>query len=130
MKETLVLYIKKAQNSLQAADLLIENQLFEAAVSRAYYAMFDMAKALLFSINNHAHTHQGVISQFSKYFVKTEIFDKKYGNILAKTLQKRLISDYEIGKGVEPQLAIEIVNDAHEFVQFVVDYFKSKNYVN
>jgi len=129
MKETIELYIKKSGTYLKDADLLIANNSIESAVSRAYYAMFYMVEALLFSIANHAHTHQGVLSQFSKYFIKTEIFEKKYSNILTKALNQRLIGDYEIGKGVEPQLAVEIVADAHEFVQLVIDYFRNKNYI-
>ncbi len=130
MKETIELYIKKSNTYLTDADLLLANQRIDSAVSRAYYAMFYMAKALLFSIDNHAHTHQGVISQFSKYFIKTDIFENKYGNILSKSLDQRLIGDYAIGKWVEPALAVEIVKDAHEFVELVVNYFKSKNYID
>jgi len=48
MKETIELYIKKSDAYLIDADLLLENQRLESAVSRAYYAMFYIAKALLF----------------------------------------------------------------------------------
>jgi len=130
MKQTIELYIQKSVTYLDDADLLIANQSIESAVSRAYYAMFYMTKALLFTIDNHAHTHQGVLSQFSKFFVKTGIFEKKYNNILSKALDQRLIGDYEIGKGVEPKLANEIVNEAHEFVNLVISYFKEKKIID
>ncbi len=89
MKETIELYTKKSKTYLHDADVLMKNEGFESAVSRAYYAMFYMAKALLFTVGNNAHTHQGVISQFSKQFILTGVFKKKHGSILAKTLQKR-----------------------------------------
>jgi len=84
MRETLELYIAKSKKFLNDADLLMANQSVESTVSRAYYAMFYMAKALLFTIENQAHTHQGVLYQFSKFFIKTGIFEKKYSNILTK----------------------------------------------
>ena len=40
-------WIDKARSSLKAGDTLIEDLLFAEAISRAYYAMFYAAKALL-----------------------------------------------------------------------------------
>jgi uncharacterized protein (UPF0332 family) len=127
MNETIELYLQKAETYLKDADLLIQNQSSESAVSRAYYAMFYVVKALLFSIDNHAHTHQGVLTQFGKHFIKTGIFEKKYGNILTKALNKRLVSDYEIGKGIDLDLATDIVKDAHEFIALIINYFQEKD---
>ena len=63
---------------------------------------------------------------FGKHFIKTSIFEKKYNNILSKALNQRIVGDYEIGKGIEIDLAKDIVNDAHEFVKVAIDYLKAK----
>lgn len=126
MNETIGLFINKAKIYLDDADLLITNNSSESAVSRAYYAMYYMVKALLFNIGINARTHQGVIMMFGKHFIKTSIFEKKYNNILSKALNQRIVGDYEIGKGIEIDLAKDIVNDAHEFVKAAIDYLKAK----
>lgn len=40
-------WLKRATNSFSAAEALISQGLFDDAISRAYYAMFYAAKALL-----------------------------------------------------------------------------------
>ena len=127
MNETIELFIDKAKTYLGDADLLITNNSSESAVSRAYYAMYYMVKALLFNIEIDARTHQGVIMMFGKHFIKTGIFEKKYNNILTKALNQRIVGDYEIGKGIEIDLATDIVNDAHEFVEIVINYLKKSS---
>ncbi|RLD73392.1 MAG: HEPN domain-containing protein [Bacteroidetes bacterium] len=111
---------------LKDADLLIANNSSESAVSRAYYAMYYMAKALLFFVDINVKTHQGTVMMFGKHFIKNGIFEKKYNNILTKALNQRIVGDYEIGKGIELDLATEIVNEAHEFVTVVIKYLKTK----
>ncbi len=127
MNETTKLYSEKAKKFLLDADYLLQIQSIESAVSRAYYAMFYMVKSLLHTIGNNAFTHQGVLIQFNKHFIRNGFFDKKYNNILTKALHQRMVGDYEIGKGIELDLAVEIVKDAHEFVDLVIDYLNKNN---
>ena len=126
MNETLELYFSKSKMYLKDADLLLSNDGSESAVSRAYYAMYYMVKALLLDIDINVKTHQGTIMMFGKHFIKNGIFEKKYNNILTKALNQRIVGDYEIGKGIEPELATEIINEAHEFVEVVIKYLKTK----
>ncbi len=127
MKEFIELYHKKSKQYLHDSDLLLKNNSSESAVSRAYYAMYYMAKALLFDIDVNPKTHQGVVMMFGKHFIKTEIFEKVYGNILSKALNQRIIGDYEIGTGIEMDLATEIVDEAHKFVASAIKYLNFKN---
>jgi uncharacterized protein (UPF0332 family) len=64
------LLLEKARNSLQAAKLLIENNLADIAVTRAYYTMFYCAQAFLLSKNLSFSSHSAVISAFGREFVK------------------------------------------------------------
>jgi uncharacterized protein (UPF0332 family) len=45
---------RKARKSLEAARILIKDSYFDFAASRAYYAMFYVAEALLADIDNHS----------------------------------------------------------------------------
>ena len=66
------LLLKKAQRSLQGAELLIDNGFFELAVSRAYYAMFDIASAFVLGNDLSFSSHSAVISAFGRYFAKDD----------------------------------------------------------
>lgn len=124
MERTVELYIEKSKRYLIDADLLLKSGSPESVVSRAYYAMFYLAKALLFNIEVYTKTHQGTLMMFSKHFVKTEIFEKKYGNIMSKALDQRIVGDYEIGHDINQDLATEILQDAHEFVETAINYLE------
>jgi len=60
----------RAEKALHSARLLAENGELEDAVSRAYYAMFHAARALLFSKGEKPKTHRGTISLFGEKIVK------------------------------------------------------------
>jgi uncharacterized protein (UPF0332 family) len=63
MKETSAL-IQKAQRYLKSAELLLRDGDSESSVSRAYYAMFYAAEAVLLTKGLSFLSHKGVISAF------------------------------------------------------------------
>jgi uncharacterized protein (UPF0332 family) len=62
----------KAQQSLAASQSLLKNDYTDFAASRAYYAMFYAAEALLDSEGLSFSSHSGVISAFGREFAKTQ----------------------------------------------------------
>ena len=62
----------KAQQSLAAAQLLLGNDYTDFAASRAYYAMFYAAEALLEGDGLSFSSHSGVISAFGREFARTK----------------------------------------------------------
>ncbi|MFM6367816.1 MAG: HEPN domain-containing protein, partial [Dolichospermum sp.] len=57
----IMLLLDKAQNSHKASILLLENDLCDLAVGRAYYTMFYIAQAFLLSKNLSFSSHKAVI---------------------------------------------------------------------
>jgi uncharacterized protein (UPF0332 family) len=77
-------FMRKAVSSLGAARLLLENGYTDEACSRAYYAMFDAARAALLVVNapveaEVARTHKGLISAFGKHVVKPGLVSQEAG---------------------------------------------------
>ena len=70
--------IIKARKSLGAARILIEDSYFDFAASRAYYAMFYVAEALLAVIGQSYTKQSGVISAFGREYAKAGKFDSKF----------------------------------------------------
>lgn len=61
--------LTKAQENIEAARYLLDGDYVEAAVTRAYYAMFYCAQALLLEKGITGSSHKRVISAFWEYLV-------------------------------------------------------------
>jgi uncharacterized protein (UPF0332 family) len=119
--------LARAQTSLAAARLLLEEGLENDACSRAYYAMFDAARAALTACGapvsaEKARTHSGAISAFSLYLIKDEKLPSVHGARLSQAHQARLMADYQ-GDSVAPEKAAAIVGWASELIDDVKSAF-------
>ena len=61
--------LEQADESLQAASILIEKKLLRPSINRSYYAMYYAVLALLAIEKKETSKHSGVISLFDKEFV-------------------------------------------------------------
>ncbi len=69
-KEDYIKYkLQKAEESIAAARVLIENDFYGNAISTIYYAAFHAVNALLINNELNPKTHSGVKSLFHKEFV-------------------------------------------------------------
>ncbi len=95
MKEELARYrIKDANEKILSAEILLKAKQYKDAVSRAYYAMFSAARALLATKGYDSAKHSGVISLFNQHFVKEGILSKDMGRLLAEAKDIRERGDY------------------------------------
>ena len=76
-KALIIGYIQKANKKLEVAEKLLKSSDYDDAVSRAYYAVFHAAQALLLTEGERAETHKGIVMLFGLLFVKTGKFSKK-----------------------------------------------------
>jgi hypothetical protein len=73
-KELIKGYLEKAKRKLKVAERLFKSNDHEDAVSRAYYAVYHAAQALLLTKGERVETHKGVVTLFGLLFVKTGKF--------------------------------------------------------
>jgi uncharacterized protein (UPF0332 family) len=107
----------RAEKALRSAKLLEENGEPEDAVSRAYYAMFHAARAILFSKGMKAKTHRGTISLFGEKIVKEGVLNREFADMLRKALDLRQKSDYELYAELNEELVEEVIKNAGKFVE-------------
>lgn len=88
--------LKTSYETLNAAKVLFENQFYNSSVNRLYYALFYAVNALLVLNKIHTKSHSATKSQFSRYFIKTSKFNKKYGKLLSELYDWRQKGDYDI----------------------------------
>ncbi|HEY7549397.1 MAG TPA: HEPN domain-containing protein [Hyphomicrobiaceae bacterium] len=109
---------KKARDDIDAADVLIAAGHPNAAVSRAYYAMFNAAKIVLAGIDPklvQVKSHASIIRRFGKHAVEARGFDRSLGRMFSKAEVARHAADYE-EEGVHQGTARNIVDEARRFV--------------
>ena len=89
--------LDKAARAYQSAKLLLTADDKDGACSRAYYAMFDAARAALISLGyapEELKTHSSVIGQFGLRLVKTGLVTRAIGKSLNDVQEIRQLADY------------------------------------
>ncbi|MEL6903348.1 MAG: HEPN domain-containing protein [Cyanobacteria bacterium J06606_4] len=112
-----------AEQDLDNAQLLLENDRYRAAVSRAYYAMYYGTQALLDNKKIASRTHKGMIQQFGQHFVKTGDFSTDISKRLSDTYDLRQMSDYESDAVIDKEAAEKAIAASIDFVAEVRAYF-------
>lgn len=114
-KEDLInVVLVKAEDSLKAATILFEQNIYGSSISESYYAMYYLAQACLYSVEINYKTHAAVISAFSKNFVKEGLISTLSGRRLSKALEERIRSDYEFTHKPSKEKAKELLIYASE----------------
>lgn len=111
----------KADTACSSARALLELGDVDGACNRAYYAMFDAARAALLASgapvgSDIGRTHSGLIAAFGRYLVKNGPISKEVGRLLNRAHEMRLVADYK-GNSVGPGDAREMVEQAASFVE-------------
>lgn len=110
----------KADMACSSARALLDLGDPDGAANRAYYAMFDAARAALLASGapvepDIGRTHSGLIRAFGSFLVKNGPVSKEVGRLLNRAHEVRLVADYN-GQSVEPADAQEMVEQAETFV--------------
>ncbi len=117
-------YLEEAEEKLDSAKLLLQNGYFKDAVSRAYYCMYNAARALLLTKDMSPKTHRGLISKFGEEFMKMENEAKNYAAILHKAEDMREMADYGVYKEISREMAENVVDDAELFLKKIREVLK------
>jgi uncharacterized protein (UPF0332 family) len=125
-KEEIQLYLGRAKQDLQAVEINIQNGLYYVAVSRAYYAMFYAATALLKRKGIERGKHSGIISAFGEYYVKPGLIEVEYAKMLTHAFDSRNDGDYDVSFVVRKDLAEAEFKDAARFVNRVERYLQEE----
>ncbi len=88
--------IKKSEEKLAAANALVESQFFDDAISRAYYAMFHAASAVLLTEGISVDSHSALKAMFGLHLVETGRIARQYGKWLSRLKDDRENGDYDI----------------------------------
>jgi len=108
--------LKKARENHEAAVLLHRNGFSEISASRAYYAMFYAAEALLLAHGLTFSSHAAVIAAYGREFAKTKALDVHFHRYLIDAEDLRHSGDYGSGPTVTTDQVNQALQWAQEFI--------------
>jgi len=116
IRELVAYRLQQAEETLVVARELHDSDHFRDAVNRAYYAMFYAGLALLASRMLGSSKHSGVLSLFSRHFVRNGTFSQEVGKHLREAFDLRQKCDYREFVEIEAVQVAEVIQDASEFI--------------
>jgi uncharacterized protein (UPF0332 family) len=114
--------LDKATENVRAARLLQQNGFRNIAASRAYYAMFYVAEALLLEIGMTFSGHAAVISAYGREFAKTGSLDPSFHRHLIDAQDLRHSGDYGGGPAPTNEQVEQALRGAEDFIAAAKQY--------
>lgn len=109
--------LTKDDRSVIAARMLNDEGHADFAASRAYYAIFYVAEALLLERGLSYSSHAALIGAFGREFAKTAVLDQKFHRYLIDAQDLRNIGDYAIGQEIAEDQVNLMCGWADEFLR-------------
>jgi len=115
--QELAAYVDAATEALDDSQASLARGSLRAASSRAYYAMFYCASALLLTKGMSFSRHGNVLAAFGREFAKTGVLDRKFHLYLREAYDTRQTSDYRVTRRISRDTAGLTVRRAGEFLE-------------
>ncbi|HLB81281.1 MAG TPA: HEPN domain-containing protein [Dongiaceae bacterium] len=111
--------VAKAEENIRAARTLMREGFAEIAASRAYYAMFYLAGAMLLERDLRFKTHAGLQGAFGREITQRGILPVELHSWLLDAAKSRNVSDYWTIRGVTRDEAATHIDRAERFLKEV-----------
>lgn len=115
-----------AAECLVAAKSLLECESYKSAANRSYYAAFHAMRSILAFDDIDMKHHSGIISEFRRLYIKTEIFDTKLSHIISILFNIRTDSDYDDFFVISKEEVVEQIENAEFFLNKIKEYLDKK----
>lgn len=116
------LHLERCNLFLEKADTYYEMGDFYTAANRYYYACFHAVHALFVTNGLYTRSHEGMHVLFSLHFVKTGIFEPKYGSLISRMEQLRDKADYNVLFEVSAEDMSSMRPTIHELVSLIKEH--------
>ena len=104
-------YLKKADNSLKSAKVLLQNNLYENSVSMSYYTMYNSLTALLFKVGVKCENHSGSIILFKNLFGRIDLH-----KTIKFAKKERIDKQYYVDFILTKTSAVDLLKKAEDFL--------------
>lgn len=126
MKDSTQQLMLNAEETLNAAEILLKAEYLRDAINRAYYGVFYIAEALLSEKDLRYSKHGTVHGAFAQHYIKTKLFDEKYHKLLTGAFRRRMLGDYDEVVQFKSEEVKETIMEAWDFLQAAKNYFATR----
>lgn len=119
--------LEKAERTFDDVLFCMQEQKWEAAANRLYYALFHAMSALLISDGHQVKSHRGVMAMFGEHYVRTEIFSKKDGALLSDLVIMRDNADYNCFYEADEEKLSPFVEPTRMLIDKIKQYLAEHN---
>ena len=123
-KEYVRLRLKLAKEKIRSAEILLREDSYRDSISRAYYAIYYAAKALLLYHGQDPYTHKGVSVLFHKFCATHKKPDTSFAKMLSILQEARLNADYKEKTHISKDDAKEAIEMAQSFLKEISKLIK------
>ena len=116
MTEEQAALLEKAVESVKAARLLAENGMHDIAASRAYYAMFYAASAIILAKQLRFKRHSALHAAFGRDFARLGVVPAELHGWLLDAAKARVTSDYRFDARITAEEAAAHIERAERFI--------------
>lgn len=125
--EALISYrMQRAKESLRAAQIMYEKDMFSFAMNRIYYTMFYAVQAALILKDVSFSKHGQVKAYLNRELVKTGIIPVSLGRIYNKAFEYRQKFDYVDFAEPDQDLVESYLKEARVFLDAIEQYLQNK----
>jgi len=126
-RDELVNYrIAKAKTTLEEVKLHIENELWNTAINRLYYACYYAVIALLLDKGIQPKTHTGVRQMFGLHFIKSGIIDNSLGKFFTDICDLRQTGDYDDYIEFTREDLMDLIKPANDLILKATELLKKR----
>ena len=112
----------RARDCLHTAKVNREISDYRAAANRSYYAIFHSMRAVLALEEVDMSKHSGVMAEFRKRYLKTELLDRNLSAIITQAFEVRNASDYDDFYIVAKEDVDLQIDNAIQFMRTIGNY--------
>lgn len=127
MRYDIAALVERGQRNLRIARRVFEEQSYDIAVSRTYYAMFYAASALLLDAGLTFHKHGSLIAAFGQQFAQRGLLPAHLHRYLMDAFDERTRGDYRLFEEVTQAEALDQLEHAQEFIHTIREYLERES---
>lgn len=118
-----------AEDDLESAKILYDNEKYKAANNRGYYAIFHALRSVLILDGFDSKKHSGIISEFRRRYIKEGIFSEEISKMLGSAFEVRTDSDYKDNYMVDREMTERQIENAEKVVGEIRKYLMSEGII-
>ena len=119
-RDAIVAYrLENAEKTLNEISLHIQNELWNTAINRLYYACYYAVSALLINSGIETQTHSGVRRMLALHFTKTGKLHAKWSKFYTDLFENRQTGDYADFVYFDRETVEELYEQANYFIKTI-----------